>query len=75
MSQKPTGESCGTRWAVTMPAEASGPGTTEGAPCGHPLGSQRRATVPSGPTLRSACAPSCLRRRDCTTRGTGGYPP
>ena len=38
MSQKPTGESCGARWAVTTPAEASGPGTTEGAPCGHPPG-------------------------------------
>jgi hypothetical protein len=36
VSQKPTGESCGARWAVTTPAEASGPGTTEGAPCGHP---------------------------------------
>lgn len=24
MSQKPTGESCGARWAVTTPAEASG---------------------------------------------------
>ena len=37
MSQKPTGESCGARWAVTRPAEAAGPGPTEGGRVGvHP---------------------------------------
>ena len=75
MSQKPTGESCGTRWAVTMPAEASGPGTTEGAPCGHPPGSQCCAIVPSGPTLRSACDHLAFGGVIARHVATGGYQP